>query len=434
LARVDGQIALEKIMKRLILLCAFMGAGAQADSVLAPYLPAEALVKDALITSPLLQSARAQKESLSAKAERIGVGEQEVTLRSTSQHRVEAINGVRMHESMVSLERPFRFWGKRGLDIDLAEQTQALADIQYADAMHEGARELLQLWFRHARALADQKNANTTFDLASKLQHLTQVQLKHGEISQLDADLAQAEFERVSATRAVAQADLATATAALRSRYPALPLPTVLPVALTLMPAGGQPAALPAMTDTLAQMRQDFLAKNHELNMLRVDAQRLKLAADRASRDRLPDPTFGVFAGRDRAGAEQVKGISFSMPLSYSSRALHATASVAEAQAASDKVQWAERKLGAEFDSMWQQFAHKRLAAQNLQTAAQRQSLAAEKSVKAYTLGEGSLSDVLLIARMASDNLNAAERMQIEVVELLALIRLDLHQMWDFDE
>jgi hypothetical protein len=35
---------------------------------------------------------------------------------------------------------------------------------------------------------------------------------------------------------------------------------------------------------------------------------------------------------------------------------------------------------------------------------------------------------------MGSDNLNAAERMQIEVVELLALMRLDLHQIWDFDE
>ena len=83
---------------------------------------------------------------------------------------------------------------------------------------------------------------------------------------------------------------------------------------------------------------------------------------------------------------------------------------------------------------MWIQFQHKRMAAESLKSAAQRQALAAEKSVKAYTLGEGSLSDVLLIARMGSDNLNAAERMQIEVVELLALMRLDLHQIWDFDE
>jgi hypothetical protein len=107
---------------------------------------------------------------------------------------------------------------------------------------------------------------------------------------------------------------------------------------------------------------------------------------------------------------------------------------VADAQAASDKVLLAEQQLGAMFDSMWIQFQHKRTAADNLKSAAQRQALASEKSVKAYTLGEGSLSGVLLIARLASDNLNAAERMQLEVVELLALIRLDLHQIWDFDE
>jgi cobalt-zinc-cadmium efflux system outer membrane protein len=181
-------------------------------------------------------------------------------------------------------------------------------------------------------------------------------------------------------------------------------------------------------------MRQEFLDKNHELNMMRVDAQRLRLAADRASRDRLPDPTLGVFSGRERAGAETISGVMFSMPFPSASRFHHASAAVADAQVASDKVLLAEQQLGAMFDNMWIQFQHKRTAADNLKSAAQRQALAAEKSVKAYTLGEGSLSDVLLIARLASDNLNAAERMQLEVVELLALIRLDLHQIWDFDE
>jgi hypothetical protein len=124
----------------------------------------------------------------------------------------------------------------------------------------------------------------------------------------------------------------------------------------------------------------------------------------------------------------------FSIPFPSASRFHHSSAAVADAQAASDKVRLAEQQLGAMFDSMWIQFQHKRIAADNLKSAALRQALAAEKSVKAYTLGEGSLSDVLLIARMASDNLNAAERMQLDVVELLALIRLDLHQIWDFDE
>ena len=414
---------------------AAVSAASQASSnaqisPLSPYLPAEAAVKDALLSSPLMQAARSKKEAGTARAQGIDSGAAEFILRSTSQRRRDVAAGTQMHESMVSIERPVRFWGKRGIDADLATQTQAFADIEYADAMHEGARELMRFWFAYLRALADQKNAITTFDLAAKMQRLTQVQLKHGEISQLDAELANAELERITAARSVADAQLASSASAFTRRYAGMVLPTHMPAGLRLDAS----AQLPALTETMTNMRQEFLDKNHELNMMRVDAQRLRLAADRASRDRLPDPTVGVFSGRERAGSETISGVMFSMPFPGASRFHHSSAAVADAQTASDKVRLAEQQLGAIFDSMFIQFQHKRTAADNLKSAAQRQALAAEKSVKAYTLGEGSLSDVLLIARMASDNLNAAERMQLEVVELLALIRLDLHQMWDFDE
>lgn len=407
-----------------------LDASAVSIAPLGPYLPSEIAVKDALLSSPLMQAARSKKEAGSARAKGIDSGTAEFTLRSTLQHRRDVATGTKLHESMVSIERPVRFWGKRGIDADLATKTQAFADIEYADAMHEGARELMRFWFAHLRALADQKNAVTTFDLAAKMQRLTKVQVKHGEISQLDADLVNAEFERITAARSVADAQLASSASAFTRRYEGIVLPEQLPIVLRLDAS----TSLPTLVGPMAVMRQDFLDKNHELNMMRVDAQRLRLAADRASRDRLPDPTVGVFSGRERAGAETISGVMFSMSFPAASRVHHETALIADAQAASDKVKLAEQQLGAMFDSMWIQFQHKRIAADNLKSAAQRQSLAAEKSVKAYTLGEGSLSDVLLIARMASDNLNAAERMHLEVVELLALICLDLHQIWDFDE
>ena len=430
---------MKRVVNAFVMVCALGGTGAvmpgaaQAQSLtspLLPYLPAEAAVKEALLTSPLMQAARAKKEAGSARAKGIDSGSAEFTLRSTSQRRRDVAAATSLHESMVSLERPVRFWGKRGIDADLAEQTQNFADIEYADAMHEGARELMRFWFAHLRALADQKNTVTTYDLAVKTQRLTQSQLKQGEISQLDAELANAELERITAARSVADAQVASSASAFMRRYAGMVLPTHMPVALRL---DGSPN-LPALTESMAVMRQEFLDKNHELNLMRVDAQRLRLAADRASRDRLPDPTVGVFSGRERAGAETISGVMFSMPFPSASRFHHASAALADAQAASDKVRLTEQQLGAMFDSMWIQFQHKRTAADNLKSAAQRQALAAEKSVKAYTLGEGSLSDVLLIARLASDNLNAAERMQLEVVELLALIRLDLHQIWDFDD
>ncbi len=223
-----------------------------ATSQLLPYLPAEDAVKDALLSSPLMQAARAKKEAGTARAQGIDSGSAEFTLRSTSQRRREVATGAQLHESMVSIERPVRFWGKRGMDADLATQTQAFADIEYADAMHEGARELMRFWFAYLRALADQKNAVTTFDLAAKMQRLTQVQLKHGEISQLDAELANAEFERITAARSVADAQLASSASAFTRRYAGMVLPTHMPAALRLDASKN----LPSLTDIMAAMRQ----------------------------------------------------------------------------------------------------------------------------------------------------------------------------------
>lgn len=410
-------------MKKLLLICACVATLVRAEPALQPYLPPEAAAKEALLASPWMAGARAKKEAHGFRAQGIASGSAEFVVRTTSQRRRDNALGAAQSESIVSLERPIRFWGKRGMDADLSAQTQAFADIEYADALHEASRELLTFWFQYQRALADQTNAQTAHDLASQMQRLTQTQFKHGEVSKLDTELVGAELDRVSAALSVARAQLASAAAAFSRRYANVPLPT-----------RWHDAALPVLDESLPDLREAFLAKNHELNMLRVDAQRLTLAAQRAERDRLPDPTLGVFTARERAGAEHVSGVTFSIPFPGSARSQYASAAFADANVANEKVQWTAQQLSAAFDSMWSQFQHKRQAAQSLQLAAQRQALAADKARKAYALGEGSMADVLQISRTASDNAYAAQRMQIEVVELLALIRLDLHQIWDFDE
>ena len=403
---------------------------AQTPSSLSTYLPAETSVKETLLSSPLMEMARSKKEFGTARAEMIDAGSAEFILRSNLQRRQDVLLGQQLHESVLSVERPIRFWGKRKIDADLSMQTQAFANIEYADAMHEGARELMHLWFSYLRALADKKNAESSFELTAKMHRLTQIQFKQGEISQLDEQLANAEFERVSAQRFVAEGQLQSASSAFASRYPGVTLPTSMPFDL-LTPERMNSLSI---SEPLQAMREEFLEKNHELNMLRIDAKRLRLSAERVSKDRLPDPTLGVFTARERSGAEKISGLLFSVPLPGSAREFHAKASLAEAQSASDKVRLFERQLGAMFENMWFQFQNKKKAAENLRLAWQRQAVAAEKSLKAYTLGEGTLSQVLMISRLASENLNSAEHMSLEVVELLSLIRLDLHQIWDFDE
>ncbi len=403
---------------------------AQTPAALSIYLPAEPLVKEAVINSPLMDMARSKKNAGTARAQSIDAGAAEFTLRSTIQRRQDALLNAQLHESMLSIERPIRMWGKRGLDAQLSKQTQAFVDIEYADAMHEGTRELMRHWFSYLRTLVDDKIAQTQLDLALKMRRLTQVQFKQGEISLLDEQLAIAEYERINAARMVVRAQLQSTSSVFAHRYPSVKLPLDLPEPLG---ASGR-SILPALHESMSVMRQEFLEKNHELNMMRIDAKRLQLVAERASKDRMPDPTVGVFTARERSGAEAISGVLFSFPLAGPAREAHSNAALAEAQAASDKVRLAEQQLGASFDNMWIQFQSKRDAAQGLQLAWKTQAQAAEKTLKAFALGEGNLSQVLMTTRFASENLSAAEHMNLETLELLALIRLDLHQMWDFDE
>lgn len=393
-------------------------------------LPQEAIVKEALISSPAHQAAWAQKEGAWARAQGIAAGSAEFTVRGTTQQRRDGRAGVALHESMVTLERPVRMWGKQAIDANLATATRALADVVYADALHESARELMDFWFAYLRALADRHSAAAALAWALKMQKLTEIQFRQGEISRLDADLAQAELERTRAAHEVSLAQVDSAVATLTRRYPRLALPDALPEALNFK----ADAAPLRMTESMAASQLRFLTKNHELNMLRMDAERQRWLADRVLRERWPDPTLGVYSGRERAGAESVAGVLLSMPLPGVWREQQARVAVAEAQSAADKVQLAEQRLSAMFESTWLQFERKQSAADSLRSAAQRQALAADKSAKAYALGEGSLAEVLWIARTASDNLIAAQRMQLEVVALWALIQLDLHQLWDFDE
>lgn len=419
-----------KIAWLLNILSLSVAVQAQTPISVLPYLPGEAAVKEALLGSPLMEVARSKKQVGSLRAQIIDAGSAEYILRSNLQRRQDVLSGAQLRESMLSIERPIRFWGKRGIDADLSEQTQAFAAIEYADAMHEGARELMHYWFAYLRALVDKENAATNFELTSKMLRLAQIQYKQGEISQLDEQLAKAEFDRVSSVHSVAEGQLLSAKSAFVSRYPGLSLPTQIPKALRLIVGED----LPALSEPLQDMRREFLEKNHELNMMRSDAKRLRLVADRALRDRWPDPTLGVFTARERSGAENISGVLFSIALPGSNREFHASAAATEAQAASDKIRLAEQQLGAMFENMWHQFQNKRTAAESLKSAWQGQALALEKTLKAYSLGEGGLSQVLMISRLASENLNAAEHMRIEIAELMALIRLDLHQIWDFDD
>lgn len=388
------------------------------------YLPPAAVVQQVLLASPSVQAAMAQKSAQMHRAQMTASGTGEFSVRINQQTRRVQQPLERYAESSISLERPLRWWGKAQLDGDLADRGREVARIAYADALHEAGRELMQQWFSLRKAQVDLDSARTGLTLAQALVHLAQTRLRQGDISQLDADLAQAELLRCQSTLQGAQAIHAAAQIALSRQYPGLPLE---------WRSRSWDSPLPDLLP-MATLQQMFLDKHHELNLWRAEAVRMQLLAERIDKEKQPDPTVGVYALRERQGTEQVLGVSLSMPLAGQARQSHALAAYAEAQNAHDKVRQLQARLGADFEARWTQLQHQKQAAAHLKTAAHIQAQAAEKSLKAYNVGEHTMTELLQNRRLASEQRRESERLLWEVVERQALLTLDLHQIWDFDD
>lgn len=386
-------------------------------------LPPQAVAKEVLLNSPVAAQAVAQRRALEARADAVQAGTAEFNLRHTQQRRRLSEAPARYSENSWSVERAFRAWGKAGLDAEIANQTRTLAEVTQADAMHEASRSLITRWFDQLRAMADWQLAQQQQQLANKLAQQTQARHRHGEVSQLDASLAKADALRVQAVTHAAQATLAQTTAMLRAHYPSLPMPSGV----------SQETPLPTWQDLVAQ-KDHYLEHNHELRMLRTQAQRLRTLSERTNRDRLPDPTLGVFTASDRDGAERIQGVSVAFPFPGAARRAQSQAAYEEALAAEGALQVAQSQWSAHFDAQVALAQARIASAAQLREAARTQTEAAQKAVLAYSLGEGSMAELIQIQRNAAEQRREALRQALDALEVWSNLQLDLHLLWDMDD
>ena len=393
--------------------------------VLGPWLPADAQVAPVLLASPQVLAAKAREQAQLQRARGTEAGSAEWLLRMNQQQRRLRDPQERFAESTVTLERPVRLWGKAAMDALIAEREREVARIGYSDALHEASRQLLAQWFDALRAQLDRESAERELALSRELERQARVRLAQGDVSALDARLAQAELQRSQASAHLAQSELARSRTQLQRLYPGLPTPQP--------PATGSadPAAL---TEDLASALQAFLAQHHELRLLRAEAQRQQQLAERIERDRWPDPSVGVYHARERAGSEQLLGLTLAMPLSGRYRDSQARAALAEAQVLGERVQQLERELSASFEARWHQLGLQQQALAALRAAADTQQQAADKSLSAYTQGEHSMTELIQNRRLANEQRRAAQRLQLDWLHTRASLELDAHRLWDLDD
>lgn len=412
-------------MKRLLLLLigGIGGTGVIAEP--APGLPQTEIVARVLLAQPAVQAAGSQIRVEEANRSRLEAGGYEWNLRlGGQQRRSRPATGPdeRFNEWNAAIERPLRLPGKASLDSELGAAGIALAETGHGDALHEASRNLLKSWFVWLRENAAASQWSEQLNLLDKQAKAVQRRQQLGDAARLETIQTEAALAQAAAQLAQARVRQQTAAEDLRRRYPGLLIAAPGAVADPTPVEGGE-----------ADWVTAILEQSHELELSRGETQRARIAASRASGDRLPDPTFGLHVSRERAGEDQIVGAYVSIPLPGGARRAASDAASAQAEVANYREAAATRKVSAEAAMLYQSANAAFASWQASRNAAERLTQAAEMTARAYQLGEGSLNELLAARRLANDAQLSARLMQLDALELHYRLQLDAHRLWALD-
>lgn len=408
----------------VVVACLLAGSALAAPPA-AGDLPPSTAVMRLLADAPAIRAALAQRDAEIANRSRLEAGPHEWSLRAGSQQRrarPDNLPSERYTEWSAALERPLRLPGKAGLDADIGRAGVMLAESTIGDARHELSRFLLKSWFDWLRESAARQQWNNQLALLEAQARAVSRRQQLGDAARIDAIQAEAALAQARAQLALASSRELAAAATLTRRFPGLP--ATAPASMS------EPSALSG--DSEAWIAR-ILEHNHELALAEGEHQRAGLLADRARRDRLPDPTVGLAWSRERSGEENVLGAYISIPLPGTARNAVADAAAAQQMAAAQRGLAVRERVTAEAATLVHSAQAAIPAWQATRTAADRLAESARLSARAYQLGEGSLSELLTSRRLANEAELAARESQIDALALRYRVLLDAHELWDLD-
>ena len=410
------------MMIRLLLISLVMLSGtARAVQPVNPpgMLPTE-IARPLLENDPGVAAARAGLDVALQEAGILDKSPYEWIARSTGQQR-RVENGPRYNEWLVGIEHTLRLPGKAAADRNLGKAAVEASQARYGEARHEAARELMGLWVEWLHA----ENAHT---LAVQIKQATQESLtavdkrvRAGDASKLDLNLARAELADQRRLENDAKTQAAVAWARLSTRFPgvtrqAQALPTPLPL--------GEEAAF---------WRERILEQSDELKLAQTQLVVDQAHAERARKDRIPDPTLGVQTASEIGGRERVTGVMISMPIPGGQRHARSAKAMATVEVSRREVEFRQRQLETEIASAvaTAQGAYDSLQIANEGTVAMQQNAALMQ--RAYTLGEAELQALLLARRQANAAMNSALQAQVAALKAYYGLLVDAHLIWDLE-
>lgn len=330
-------------------------------------------------------------------------------------------DGSRQIEWNLGVERTLRLAGKASADRRTGKATLEESQARYGVALNESARELASFWIEWLAAERARELAADNLQAVQENLAVVEKRLRAGDASRLDLNLAGADLADQKRIDNDARTQALAAWARLSTRFPGISRQNMsLPSAVLI-----------AESDEL--WRNRVVDESEALKMAQAQVNMAQAQAERAKAERVPDPTFGVYAASEGGGRDQILGVTFSIPFAGGLRDLRSAKAVAAVEVARSAVDLKRREIEAQVATA---LATARGTYGSLQMA-NESTLAMQQNAKlvqrAYTLGEGDLQTLLLARRQATAAANNALQAQVAALSVYLGLLIDARFVWGLE-
>ncbi len=383
-------------------------------------LPSTELAQAWLQQDPGVQEAASGLEAAANTAGMLRASPNEWNLKLSSQRR-NYTAGPDSDEWAAQLERTLRLPNKRSLDHRLASSDAELAQARYGEAVHEAARDLVELYTQWAGAVRARELMAEQVKFGEENLRVVRLRQRAGDASALEVNAAEADIAQIRGRLSAAVSEDRKALAKLQIRFPGADIEAL---ALAEPQIIGEPEEA---------WKAHILTTSDPLRITQVQLEQAELTASRAYANRLPDPTIGLYRASEAFSDEDIIGVSVSVPIPgrYRNRQLGlALKQVDMARAARDRQQRViEIEVAEAYADATGNFERWRLAEES--AANTRES--ARLAQRAYSLGEADLQTLLLSRRQAVEAVDSA--LDARVIALKSYYRLlvDAHLVWGME-
>ena len=402
-----------QLWRSLALFAASTSAAAGAS-----YLPSPPEALAAIDAHPEVAQAQAVRDAGQYDAEALRRGPHEFTVNARLQQR-EITGSGRFAEWEYGISRALRLPDKSRADRSSAEALEQRGVEALADARHQIALELHQRWFN---TLLSSAQAHSLALAAERLQSeraSVQKRLHLGDASALDLDQITMAHAEAQAQHIQAQGKARTDALLLAAEFPGMAIDAqfVLPE-----PSATEPQ--------ISELQRDIREHSHEISLARAQLAYARSRAEHARASRRGDPVIGLYALREARGDETALGLSVSIPIGGRLRSAQASSAASMADAAQAQLTQVEHQVNgtAQADgsnaraalAVWRERQSARVAA----------DAQAQRSARAYQLGEIGMLENLLSIRAQDQALRQEVEARIEAHRALTRLQIDAHSLW----